>query len=195
MPKATPINVIRKTNETEVNLTLNLEGDGSSEVETGIGFFDHMLTTLALWAGWDLSLSCKGDLDVGTHHTVEDVALTLGQALSQALEARGPVARVGSSLVPLDEALSRAVVDISGRPFCVYSANLTVERVGQFETITTGHFFRSLATAAKLTLHIENLYGNDPHHQIESMFKALGAALSLAQTPRTGGLLSTKGTL
>ena len=195
MPKATPINVIRKTNETEVNLTLNLEGDGSSEIETGIGFFDHMLTTLALWAGWNLSLSCKGDLDVGTHHTVEDVALTLGQALSQALEARGPVARVGSSLVPLDEALSRAVVDLSGRPFCVYSAKLTVERVGQFETVTTGHFFRSLATAAKLTLHIENLCGNDPHHQIESMFKAFGAALLLAQTPRTGGLLSTKGTL
>ncbi len=195
MPNATPIHVIRKTNETEVNLTLNLEGDGSSEVETGIGFFDHMLTTLALWAGWNLSLSCKGDLDVGTHHTVEDVALALGQALSQALEARGPVARVGSSLVPLDEALSRAVVDLSGRPFCVYDANLNVERVGQFETITTGHFFRSLATAAKLTLHIENLYGKDPHHQIESMFKALGAALSLAQTPRTGGLLSTKGTL
>ena len=195
MPKATPVNVIRKTKETEVNLTLNLDGGGSSEVETGIGFFDHMLTTLALWSGWDLSLSCKGDLDVGTHHTVEDVALALGQALSQALEARGPVARVGSSLVPLDEALSRAVVDLSGRPFCVYSANLTVERVGQFETVTTGHFFRSLATAAKLTLHIENLYGNDPHHQIESMFKALGAALSRAQAPRTGGLLSTKGTL
>ena len=195
MPKTTPINVIRKTNETEVNLTLHLEGGGSSEIETGIGFFDHMLTTLALWAGWNLSLRCKGDLDVDTHHTVEDVALALGQALSQALEARGPVARVGSSLVPLDEALSRAVVDISGRPFCVYSANITVERVGQFETINTGHFFRSLAMAAKLTVHIENLYGNDPHHQLESMFKALGVALSMAQAPRRGGVLSTKGTL
>ena len=195
MPEATPVNVMRKTNETEVNLTLNLDGDGSSDIETGIGFFDHMLTTLALWAGWTLSLSCKGDLEVDTHHTVEDVALALGQALSQALAARGPVARVGSSMVTLDEALSRAVVDLSGRPFCVYSANFAVERVGQFETVATGHFFRSLATAAKLTLHIENLYGQDPHHQIESMFKALGAALLPAQAPRAGGLLSTKGTL
>jgi imidazoleglycerol-phosphate dehydratase len=195
MTKAKPINIVRKTRETEVNLTLELEGDGSSEIETGIGFFDHMLSTLALWAGWDLSLTAAGDLDIDNHHTVEDVALTLGQALAQALEARGPVARVGSSTIPMDEALSRAVVDLSGRPFCVYKASLAVERMGSFETITTGHFFRSFATTAQLTLHVENLYGEDPHHQVESMFKAVGAALAQAQTPRAGEVLSTKGSL
>ena len=195
MTDSTPFTLSRRTRETDIKLSLKLDGEGKIDIKTGIGFFDHMLTTLALWAGWDLALTCRGDLDVDTHHTVEDVALALGQALAETLAARGFLARVGSGIIPMDEALSRAVVDISGRPFCVYNANLTVERVGQFETITTGHFFRSLATAAKLTLHIENLYGDDPHHQIESMFKALGSALAQAQTPRTGGILSTKGTL
>ncbi len=185
--------VERKTNETDVRVTLNLDGGTKISVSTGIGFFDHMLTTLAFWAGWDLDLACKGDLEVDCHHTVEDTGLVLGQALAQAQGDGGEIERIASALAPLDEALSQAVVDLSGRPYWVIDLHLQGERVGTFETSMTGHFFRSFATTGKLNLQLRQLEGANDHHIIESMCKALGLALRQALQPRTGRVASTKG--
>lgn len=195
MAKRDSVKIKRTTKETEVELQLRLDGERNIQVDTGIGFFDHMLTSLAFWAGWDMTLTCKGDLEVGSHHTVEDVALSLGQAFAQAREDAVDVERFGSAWVPLDEALSQVVVDLSGRPFWVFDAQLGVERVGTFETAMTGHFFRSFATEARLTLHVRSLYGENAHHIIETLFKGLGLALRQALTPRKGGVASTKGVL
>ncbi len=195
------VKIVRTTKETDIEIQLRLDGERKIQVDTGIGFFDHMLTSLAFWAGWDMTLTCKGDLEVDTHHTVEDVALALGQAFAQARVA-GPagddandVERFGSAWVPLDEALSHVVVDLSGRPYWVFDAQLGVERVGTFETAMTGHFFRSFATEARLTLHVRSLYGENAHHIIETLFKGLGLALRQALIPRKGGVASTKGVL
>ena len=185
--------VERKTNETEVRVTLDLDGGTRIKVSTGIGFFDHMLTTLAFWAGWDLDLTCKGDLEIDNHHSVEDTGLVVGQALAQAQGDGGEIERIASALAPLDEALSQAVVDLSGRPFWVIDLQLTCERVGTFETAMTEHFFRSFATTGKLNLHLRQLEGANDHHIIESMCKALGLALRQALRPRTGRIASTKG--
>ncbi|MFC1747161.1 imidazoleglycerol-phosphate dehydratase HisB [Candidatus Neomarinimicrobiota bacterium] len=189
------VTIKRKTRETEVTVRLVLEGMRHIQVDTGIGFYDHMLITLAFWAGWDLDVTCKGDLQVDTHHSVEDVALALGQAFSQAREDIGEIERFGWSLVPLDEALTQVSVDLSGRPFWVVDARLQTERVGTFETAMTGHFFRSFATEARMTLHVRNMYGGNDHHIIETMFKGLGMALRQALLPRKGGVGSTKGML
>jgi len=193
MTSCQPIEIKRKTSETDIRLKLLLNGERKVQVETGIGFFDHMLQTAAFWAGWDLELSCRGDLHVDTHHTVEDVALALGQAFARAREGTGEIERFGSVLVPLDESLSQVVVDLSGRPYCVFDAAFDVERVGSFETAMTGHFFRSFATEARMTLHVRCLHGENAHHIIETMFKGLGLALRQAMLYRTGGVASTKG--
>ncbi len=195
MTSRRPIEIKRQTNETEIHLKLLLSGERKIQVDTGIGFLDHMLQTLAFWAGWDMTLTCKGDLDVDTHHTVEDVALALGQAFAQAREGAVEIERFGSALVPLDEALCQVVVDLSGRPYCVFDASFNVERVGTFETALTGHFFRSFATEARINLHLRCLYGEDAHHVIEALFKATGLALRQALAPRPGGVASTKGAL
>lgn len=195
MTSRQPIEIKRKTNETDIRLKLLLSGERKVQVETGIGFFDHLLQALAFWAGWDLELSCTGDLHVDIHHTVEDVAIALGQAFARARENAGDIERFGTAWVPMDETLSQVVVDLSNRPCCVFKADINAERVGAFETTMTGHFFRSFATEARITLHVRTLYGEDPHHIIESMFKGLGLAFRQALIPGSGGVASTKGAL
>lgn len=185
----------RTTRETDVSISLTVDGQRKIQIETGIGFFDHMLTLLAFWAGWDLRLSCKGDLDVDTHHTVEDVGILLGQAFNKAMPGSGEIERIAYSFCPLDDALSRVVVDICNRPYCVVDASFDVEKVGTFETSMTGHFFRSFATEARITLFIHNLFGQNAHHIIETMFKGLGLAIRRALAPRTGSVASTKGVI
>ncbi len=187
--------VKRKTGETDIHLSLELAGERKIQVGTGIGFFDHMLTSLAFWGGWDLALNCKGDLEVDTHHTVEDVAITLGQAFKKATAGGGEIERIAYAFVPMDEALCRVVVDICNRPYCVFGADFKVERVGDYETYMTEHFFRSFATEARITLHVHALVGSNDHHMIEGMFKGLGLALRRALVPRKGGVASTKGSL
>jgi imidazoleglycerol-phosphate dehydratase len=188
--------VSRKTLETAITLELVLEGSGQSEVATGIGFFDHMLAALAKHARFDLKLSCAGDLEVDDHHTVEDCALALGQALDQALGERRGIARFGSAFAPLDEALARAVVDLSGRPCAVVDLGLEREALGQLSCENVAHFFTSLTTATRMALHLDVLRGANDHHRAEAAFKALALALRRAvrlegpdQVPSTKGVL------
>ena len=147
----------RNTKETEIKLRLDLDGSGTSRIETGIGFFDHMLTAFALHAGFSLELQCRGDLNVDTHHTVEDIGIALGQAVSRILDDKREIARYGNFLIPMDEALAQCTVDISGRPFLVFHADFKAEKIGELETQTIGEFFRAFAMNAGITLHI-NLY-------------------------------------
>jgi imidazoleglycerol-phosphate dehydratase len=186
----------RTTGETEVKVTLDLDGEGRAEVESGIGFLDHMLTSLAKHARFDLRLSCQGDLEIDDHHTVEDCALALGQALDQALGERRGIARFGSAYAPLDEALARAVVDLSGRPCAVVELGLVREMLGEVACENIAHFFISLATAGRLALHLDVLRGANDHHRAEAAFKA--TALALRQAVRADGsdqVPSTKGVL
>jgi imidazoleglycerol-phosphate dehydratase len=188
--------VSRKTLETAIAVELGLDGSGRAEVATGIGFLDHMLGALAKHARFDLSLKCQGDLEVDDHHTVEDCALALGQALDQALGERRGIARFGSAYAPLDEALARAVVDLSGRPYAVVDLGLARERLGALACENAAHFFTSLATAGRMALHLEVLRGANDHHRAEAAFKA--AALALRQAVRPDGpdqVPSTKGVL
>jgi imidazoleglycerol-phosphate dehydratase len=188
--------VSRKTLETAIEVELALDGTGRAEVATGIGFFDHMLGALAKHAGFDLSLKCQGDLEVDDHHTVEDCALALGQALDQALGERRGIARFGSAHAPLDEALARAVVDLSGRPYAVVELGLEREALGALACENVAHFFASLATAGRMGLHVDVLRGANDHHRAEAAFKA--AALALRQAVRLDGpdqVPSTKGVL
>ena len=195
MTNRKPVEIKRKTKETDIHLKFLLDGERRAQAETGIGFFDHLLETLAFWAGWDLEVSCVGDLKVDTHHTVEDVALVLGQAFAKSREGTSDIERFGSAWVPMDEALSHVVVDLSGRPYCVFKADIDTELVGTFETAVTGHFFRSFAADARITVHVRMMYGEDAHHIIESMFKGLGIALRRALAPAGRGVASTKGAL
>jgi imidazoleglycerol phosphate dehydratase HisB len=188
--------VSRKTLETAVEVELTLDGAGRAEVATGIGFFDHMLSALARHARLDLMLKCRGDLEVDDHHTVEDCALALGQALDQALGERRGIARFGSAYAPLDEALARAVVDLSGRPCAVVDLGLARETLGALACENLCHFFISLATASRMALHVDVLRGANDHHRAEAAFKA--AALALRQAVRIEGgdqVPSTKGVL
>lgn len=190
------IKISRDTNETNSDLTLNINGSGKIKVETGIGFFDHMIELLAFWAQWDLKLICKGDLHVDTHHTVEDVGLILGKAFNKEWIKNKSIDRISYSFCPLDEALSRVVVDLCNRPFCSFKANFNVEKVGNFETEMTEHFFRSFAQESRITIHIESICGNNAHHIIETMFKALGVAIKNSLKVRNDKTISsTKGTL
>jgi imidazoleglycerol-phosphate dehydratase len=186
----------RSTAETSASVELNLDGSGRVDVNTGIGFLDHLMTALARHARFDLMLRCEGDLEVDDHHTAEDVALALGRALDQALGDRAGVGRFGDAVVPLDEALTRAVVDLSGRPFADVNLGLRREKIGELATENIGHVLRSLAMGARLTLHVDTLKGENDHHRAESAFKALAVALRQA-VARSGSsdVPSTKGSL
>ncbi len=176
----------RRTAETEIRLKLCLDGEGSCESRTGIGFLDHLLTALARHAGFDLELSCDGDLEVDDHHTAEDCALALGAAIDEALGARRGIARFGWALAPLDEALARAVVDLSGRPWAEVSLELERERLGGLSTENIDHAVRSLAISARASIHLDVLRGRNDHHRAEAAFKALALALEQA-VARDGG--------
>ncbi|MGA7705585.1 MAG: imidazoleglycerol-phosphate dehydratase HisB [Solirubrobacteraceae bacterium] len=187
----------RKTAETEVRLSLNLDGSGEGTRETGVGFLDHMLDLLARHARFDLDVSVSGDLQTGAHHTAEDTAIVLGQALDRALEDRAGIYRYGFAVVPMDEARASCAIDISGRPFTLFEADLPPGATGGFDHELTEEFFRALANAAKLTLHLRVEAGTNAHHMIEAAFKAFARALraAVAIDPTETGVPSTKGTL
>ena len=172
--------VTRETAETRIHCTLTLEGSGQAEISTGIGFLDHLLTALARHGRLDLVLHCTGDLHIDDHHTAEDCALALGTALDQALGARRGIARFGAAYAPLDEALARAVVDLSGRPWPEVHLGLRREMLGTLSCENVGHVLRSLAIAARMTLHVDLLRGENDHHRAESAFKAVALALRQA---------------
>ena len=187
--------VKRETAETKVELTLELDGSGRADIKTGIGFLDHMLTLLALHGGFDLAVSCQGDLEVDGHHSTEDIGLCLGAALTQALGNKRGINRYGSVVLPMDEALILCAVDLSGRPCLRYSAEIPSEKVGDFDTELAREFFQALANTGLMSLHIRQLDGINSHHIIEGMFKALGRALRQAVQVTGGALPSTKGVL
>jgi len=187
----------RTTGETRINLSLSLDGEGRSDIRTGIPFFDHMLTLLSRHGLLDLEIAAKGDIEVDYHHTVEDVGITLGQALAKALGDKSGIRRYGHAYVPMDEALARVVVDCSGRPFLAYEAPRGVEAIGLFPFQLVEEFLRAVAVNAGLTLHVSILAGRDAHHMAEAVFKALGRALDIAVSHdnRVKGIPSTKGVL
>jgi imidazoleglycerol-phosphate dehydratase len=187
----------RRTGETDVRLALALDGAGAGKRSTGVGFFDHMLDLLARHARLDLDVEVSGDLHTGAHHTVEDTAIVLGQALDRALGDRASIYRYGSAIVPMDEARASCAIDVSGRPFTLFAAELPGGSTGGFDHELAEEFFRALANAAKLTLHLEVQAGTNAHHMIEAAFKAFARALrqALALDPTETGVPSTKGTL
>ncbi len=189
--------IARKTVETDVRLTLTLDGAGAGERRTGVGFFDHMLDLLARHGRLDLDVQVTGDLQTGAHHTVEDTAIALGQALDEALGDRAQIGRYGSALVPMDEARASCAIDVSGRPFTLFDAQLPAGVTGGFDHELAEEFFRALANAAKLTLHVQVQAGSNAHHMIEAAFKAFARALraAVAIDPTEVGVPSTKGTL
>jgi imidazoleglycerol-phosphate dehydratase len=189
----------RETRETAVSVEINLDGSGQSKISTGIGFFDHMLDQIARHAMVDLKIKAKGDLHIDDHHTVEDVGITLGQALDEALGARRGIRRYGQCDLPMDEALSRVALDLSGRPFLVWRTNFTAEKIGSFDTELVREFFQAISVQARMTLHVETPYGENSHHIAESVFKGFARALRMAveidprapdQTPSTKGSLT-----
>jgi imidazoleglycerol-phosphate dehydratase len=195
MRKAT---IERTTNETSIEITLNLDGTGRHEVATGIGFLDHMLAHIAAHGLFDLTVRAEGDLHIDPHHTVEDVALVLGQAFAEALGDKAGIVRMGSAHVPMDEALAFVAVDLSGRPYCVTDMAWSGPTVGNIPVTLMPHFLESFAVTARANVHARVLYGRDDHHKAEALFKALGRALDQAtrSDPRRGGAIpSTKGTL
>jgi imidazoleglycerol-phosphate dehydratase len=190
--------VNRNTLETQISVSLNLDGSGKAELASGVPFLDHMLDQIARHGMMDLAVKASGDLHVDAHHTVEDVGIALGQALAKALGDKRGVRRYGHAYVPLDEALSRVVVDLSGRPGLEFNVEFTRARVGEFDVDLVVEFFQGLVNHAMLTLHVDNLKGRNAHHQVETIFKAFGRALRMAvePDPRAGGALpSTKGAL
>ena len=189
--------VTRNTLETQISVKLNLDGSGKSKLATGIGFFDHMLDQVARHGMIDMEIEAKGDLHIDAHHTVEDVGITLGQAFAKALGDKKGVRRYGHAYVPLDEALSRVVVDLSGRPGLEYAVDYARGLVGEFDIDLVHEFFQGFANHALVTLHIDNFKGRNAHHQAETIFKAFGRALRMAVEldPRVKGVPSTKGSL
>jgi len=190
--------VTRKTNETEISLTVDLDGKGKAEMSTGVGFFDHMLDQLARHSLIDMKIKAKGDLHIDDHHTVEDVGIALGKALGEALGDRAGIVRYASLDLAMDEALTRAAIDVSGRPYLVWQVEFPAAKIGSFDTELVREFFQALAQHAGVTLHVTNLYGGNAHHIAETCFKAvarvLGAAIAL--DPRQEGAVpSTKGSL
>jgi imidazoleglycerol-phosphate dehydratase len=186
--------IVRTTKETQIDLTLTLEG-GEVTVKTGIGFFDHMLTALAFYAGWGLTLSATGDLYVDGHHTVEDTGIVLGQALKEALGDRTGIRRFGTAYVPMDEALCRTVLDFSNRPYLVFRAPMPQPMIGEYDSCLTAEFMRAFAVNAGITLHQECLYGDNAHHITEALFKSLGLAIKEAVYQSGQAVTSTKGVL
>ena len=190
--------ISRRTGETDITLTLALDGAGSATVATGIGFLDHMLALFARHGLFDITVSATGDLHVDEHHTAEDTCICLGQALDQALGERRGIVRAAHSFVPMDEALGFVAVDLGGRPYCVVEADFVTPRVGQLGTDLIAHLFESIAIHGRLNLHARVIYGRNDHHKVEALFKAFGRALDAATRldERLGGAMpSTKGTL
>ncbi len=170
----------RQTNETNIEMSLNLDGQGEAHIETGIGFMDHMLELLAFHGGFDLSVQCQGDLKVDSHHTVEDLGIVFGECLKEALGDKKGIYRYGQMAIPMDEALVTTTLDLSGRPYLVYQAQLHCERLGNYETEMTKEFFKAVSDHALMTLHIIENYGENTHHIIEAMFKSFARALKQA---------------
>lgn len=185
----------RTTGETDISITLTIDGTGRFEGSSGIGFFDHMLHLLARHSGMDISLTCQGDLDVDNHHTIEDIGITLGEVFEKALGDKKGIHRYGCFFCPMDETLSRIVLDLSGRSYLVFDVDIPVERIGSFETEMTREFFLAFANNAKMNLHMATLYGVNGHHIVESLFKGIGHALKEAVTIEGDTVLSTKGVL
>lgn len=188
----------RNTNETQISVKLNLDGTGKAEFETGVPFLDHMLDQIARHGLLDLTIHAKGDLDIDAHHTVEDIGITLGQAVAKAIGDKKGIVRYGHAYVPLDEALSRVVIDFSGRPQLLEDVQYTGKNIGNFETELVHEFFQGFCNHALVTLHIDNLRGRNSHHIVETIFKAFGRALRMAiePDPRSSGVIpSTKGLL
>ncbi len=189
--------ITRNTKETKITLTLNLDGEGRAQISTGIGFFDHMLNSFARHGFFDLALRVEGDLDVDTHHTIEDTGIVLGKAIKEAVGEKKGIVRYGSVILPMDEALLLCSLDLSGRPYLVYDLNLTREFVGDLETEMIREFFYAVSYGAEMNLHLKQLSGTNNHHIIEGGFKAFAKALDKAVSldSRISGVLSTKGSL
>ncbi len=189
--------ITRNTKETQIQLTLNLDGSGRCQADTGIGFLDHMLESFARHGFFDLMVKVHGDLQVDTHHTVEDMGIVLGTAIAQAVGDKKGIRRYGSSILPMDEALVLTALDLCGRPYLVYEAELSAERVGALETEMVREFFYAVSYTAQMNLHIKEFHGSNTHHVIEAMFKSFARALDEATSrdPRIQDVLSTKGSL
>ncbi len=189
--------ITRKTKETAIELSLSLDGAGTADINTGIGFYDHMLGHIAHHGNFDLRVQAQGDLHIDAHHTIEDIAICLGRAIDQALESRSGIQRMGAAYVPMDEALARVVIDLSGRPYAVIRADFNTPTMGEMPTDLVVHALETIAAHAKMNLHADALYGRNDHHKAEALFKAFGRALAqaVAVDARRQGIPSTKGTL
>lgn len=190
-------NIERKTGETDIRVELELDGEGKYEIDTGIGFFDHMLSLMAKHGLLNLKVKAKGDTYVDSHHTVEDVGIVIGECIKKALSDKASINRYGTAFVPMDEALTQVSMDISGRPFLVFNAEFTTDKLGDFDTEMVEEFFRAVAFNSGITLHVRVLYGKNNHHMIEGLFKAFGRALceAVSKNERIKGVMSTKGML
>ncbi len=190
------VKISRKTRETDITAEVIFDGKGIAQIETGIGFFDHMLTALSVHSGISISLKCIGDLNVDCHHSVEDTGIVLGQAFNEALKDKSGIERYGSAYIPMDEALGFCSLDISNRPFLVFKGEFTNQMIGEYDTCMTEEFFRAFAFNAGITLHVNMVYGTNDHHKCEAIFKACAHALKKAiRLNETGKTLSTKGSL
>jgi len=187
--------VKRETRETKIELTLNVDGRGKNQINTGIGFFDHMLTAFSVHSGFDLTLSCEGDLVVDCHHSIEDIGIALGKAFAETVSDKTGIARYGNFTIPMDEALASCCVDISGRPYLVFHAEFGDYRLGDMDSVMVEEFFRAFAMNAMVTLHINLLYGKNDHHKAEAIFKSFAHALKMAVKIEGSEVLSSKGSL
>lgn len=187
--------ITRKTNETDITVSLNLDGKGDVKCDSGNGFFDHMINALGKHGGFDIEIKCDGDTFVDFHHSAEDIGIVLGQAFAKCTEDKKGIKRFGTAYTPMDEALAAAYIDISGRPYLVFNAEFPTERVGEFETQLVEEFFRAFAMNGLITLHINLMYGKNTHHMIEAIFKSVGRALAQGAELNGDILLSTKGVL
>ncbi len=188
--------IIRKTKETDIKVSLDLDGGGNIGINTGIGFFDHMLNSFAVHGGFDLTVSCMGDLNVDGHHSVEDVGICLGKAFNDALGDKSGIMRFGSAFMPMDEALAFCALDISNRPFLVFNAEFSNEKIGDYDSCLTEEFMRAFAFNAGITMHLKAEYGKNDHHITEALFKSLAYALKQAVKPNSdGSAVSAKGAL
>jgi len=185
----------RETKETTIDLKLNIDGRGENRIQTGVGFFDHMLTAFSVHSGFDLSISCTGDLEVDCHHTIEDIGITLGKAFSEAMSDKNGIARYGSFTVPMDESLASCNVDIGGRPYLVFNAEFGDYRLGDMDSEMVEEFFRAFAMNSQTTIHINLYYGKNDHHKAEAIFKSFAHALKMAVKKENDGILSSKGSI
>lgn len=187
--------VKRETKETKIELTLNLDGQGKYKIDTGIGFFDHMMAAFAVHSGFDLELICKGDIEVDSHHSIEDIGIVLGQAFAEAVSDKTGIARYGNFTIPMDESLASCSIDISGRPFLVFNGEFGDYRLGTMDSAMVEEFFRAFAMNAAVTLHINLHYGKNDHHKAEAIFKSFAHAVKAAVKIERDDILSSKGSL